>query len=54
MFICVISGYPGANGDYDYSSVKIKKEPSDEGYPAQMPPGGVPPPPPPDDEDMDQ
>jgi hypothetical protein len=40
------------NYQYDFSSVKIKKEPSDKGYPAEMP--NIAAPPPPQDDDMDE
>ena len=48
--------FPGANGDgnymHDFDNVQVKQEPSDAGYPAQMPMSGAlqpPPPPPPED-----
>lgn len=45
------SGFPGSNGDGNYmqnfNSVQVKQEPSDAGYPAQMPMSGAPLPPPP-------
>ena len=52
-------GYSGNQADdkswMDFSNVQVKQEPSDAGYPAQMPPmGGPPPPPPPEDGEEDE
>ncbi|XP_076471033.1 U1 small nuclear ribonucleoprotein 70 kDa-like [Babylonia areolata] len=49
------AGYPGGDLEnkswMDFTNVQVKQEPSDAGYPAQMPNVGAPPPPPPPPED---
>ena len=50
--------FPGENGDakfgLDFDNVQVKQEPSDVGYPAQMPPAGAPLPPPPPPQDREE